>query len=88
MSNEETLLKFPCEFPIKVMGKATAEFEIFVLSTVRKHVPELSENAIEIRPSKQGNYLSITVTVYAQNKAQLDAIYQELTASKLVLMAL
>lgn len=89
MSTEkESLLKFPCEFPIKVMGKATDEFELFVLEVMRKHVINIQENAIESRKSENGNYLSVTVTINATSKEQLDAIYRELTASQLVLMAL
>lgn len=88
MTETKDLWQFPCDFPIKVMGKATPEFETFVLSTIHKHVPDIKEGAIELRPSENKNYLSITVTIQAQSKAQLDAIYQELTASKLVLMAL
>lgn len=88
MTTNQNILEFPCDFPIKVMGKASPEFETFVLSTIRKYAPDLLENSIELRPSGKGNFLSITVTIHAQNKAQLDAIYQELTANKLVLMAL
>lgn len=88
MLENNELWQFPCDFPIKVMGKTTPEFEALVLSIIRKHAPDLTEGAIELRSSQNGNYLSITVTVRAQSKAQLDTIYQELTASKLVLMAL
>lgn len=84
----QKLWNFPCEFPIKVMGKATEEFEVFVLATIRKHAPDLGEGAIEMRPSENGNYLSITATIRATSKAQLDALYVDLTASKLVLMVL
>ncbi len=85
---KEALLKFPCEFPIKVVGKANAEFETFVLSVLRAHFPDLQETALQMRPSKDGNFLAITITVQAENKEQLDIVYRELTASKLVLMAL
>jgi putative lipoic acid-binding regulatory protein len=79
---------FPCEFPIKVVGKTNPEFEIFVLTTVRKHVPDLREDCIELRPSKEGAYLAITVKVIATSKEQLDAIYRDLSASALVSMVL
>ncbi len=88
ISNEESPLKFPCEFPIKVVGEHCDEFEIAVLTIVRKHIPELAENSITTRMSKKGKYLAITVTVLAQSKAQLDAIYQDLSAHELVMMAL
>ncbi len=84
----ETLLEFPCSFPIKIMGKNTDELEVAVLSIINRHVDNLAENALQTRESKKGNYLAITVTVEAQSKAQLDNIYQELTAHELVMMAL
>ncbi|MGD8484380.1 MAG: DUF493 domain-containing protein [Thioalkalispiraceae bacterium] len=84
---EETLLEFPCQFPIKAMGKANDEFELAVLEIFKRHVPDLAENAIKQRPSARGNYLSITVTINATSKAQLDAIYMDLTACEHVAMS-
>ncbi|MBB71897.1 MAG: transcriptional regulator [Legionellales bacterium] len=84
----ETLLEFPCEFPIKVMGKATEEFEKTVYDIIHRHVPDLTEGAIKTRLSRDENYLSITVTITATSKDHLDNLYIELTASEHVLMAL
>ena len=84
----ESLLIFPCEFPIKAMGKASTAFEMQVIDIMRRHVPDLDEAAITRRPSQGGHYLAITVTVQATSRAQLDAIYRDLTACKAVLMAL
>lgn len=84
---EETLLEFPCQFPIKAMGKACNEFEQAVLEIFKRHVPDLAENAIKQRPSGKGNYLAITVTITATSKAQLDAIYIDLTACEHVAMS-
>lgn len=81
-------LQFPCEFPIKVFGNTSDEFEIEVLTIIRKHVPDLSENALRTRPSKDGKYLALTIKITAQSKAQLDDIYRELSANPHVLMAL
>lgn len=88
MSEEESIIEFPCDFPIKVMGKAHAEFEAVVVEIVRRHAPDLGEGAVKVRDSKGGNYLAITVTVRATSRAQLDNIYLELTAHDMVLMAL
>jgi putative lipoic acid-binding regulatory protein len=88
MSEEESPLKFPCEFPIKAMGKADCELDLVVVEIVRRHVPDLSEGAIRTRASGQGNYLSVTVVVNATSRAQLDAIYQDLFDCEAVLMAL
>lgn len=84
----ESPLVFPCDFPIKVMGKSSAEFEAMVVTVVRRHVPDLGEGAIRRRESQAGKYVSITATVRATSQSQLDAIYQELTACETVLMVL
>ncbi len=86
--DNETLLEFPCDFSIKAMGLATDEFELLVIETVRHHSKELREDAVRSRPSKNGKYCSITITIQATSKKQLDAIYQELHDSGKVLMAL
>lgn len=84
----DTLLTFPCEFAIKVFGNKNDEFETTVVSIIRKHYKDLQENAISNRPSKDSKYLAITVTIQAESKAQLDAIYQELSSNPAVLMVL
>ncbi len=85
---KETLLEFPCEFPIKVMGKADNAFEKTALSIFTKHIPDIKENALTIRPSSNGTYVSITLTFTATSQKQLDDIYLELSAHPDVLMAL
>ena len=84
----DTLLEFPCQFPIKIMGPATQEFENEVVAILHRHVPDLSEAAISRRESSANKYAALTVTINATSKAQLDAIYQDLTDHELVLMAL
>ncbi len=88
MSETETLLEFPCQFPIKAMGKWQDDFDLLVVEIVRRHVPDLHENAVHTRPSKGDKWLAVTVTIEAQSKAQLDAIYQDLTDHERVVMAL
>lgn len=88
MSDQETLLQFPCEFPIKVMGKAGLEFEATVLQIIRKHVPDLGNAAVTVRHSKDNNFAAITVMITATSKEQIDAIYFDLTSHDDVLMAL
>ena len=88
MHEEETLLEFPCDFPIKVMGRAEPGFDALVVELVRKHCPDLHEGAVRTRPSKGGKWVSVTVTMRAESKSQLDAIYLELTAHEKVVMAL
>jgi putative lipoic acid-binding regulatory protein len=86
--NKESALTFPCEFPIKVFGIQTDEFAIVVLELVQKHIPHVTQDATRTRPSQDGKYISVTILVPVESKAQLDAIYQELTGHPLVLMAL
>ena len=88
MTQEQSLLQFPCSFPIKVMGRSGDTFEFEVVQIMRRHVPNLAEGAISRRDSKQNNYAALTITIEAQSREQLDAIYQDLTACEHVLMAL
>ena len=90
---EETLLQFPTPFPIKAMGRMHSgegdeSFAQLVLGVVLKHAPDFDASSLEMRPSKNGNFISVTATINAQSKAQIDAIYLELTGNPLVLMAL
>ena len=82
--SEETLLEFPCQFPIKAMGKNQAELEM----TVIKLIPHMDEQSITARKSKNDNYLALTIMINAHSKQQLDAIYQDLTAHPLILYVL
>jgi len=86
--SEETLLKFPCEFPLKVMGRHNDEFRSIVLGIVQKHAGDVAVDRIEERPSKDGKYLGLTYTIHATSKAQLDALYSELTSCEKVLIVL
>ena len=88
MINNESLLEFPCEFPIKAMGRALDNFDALVVGIIRKHVPEFSDATVRSRLSRGGNYVSVTVTIQATSREQLDRIYMELTANEQVLVAL
>ncbi len=90
---EETLFTFPTPFPIKAMGRmkndaSDESFAQVVLGVVLKHAPDFDATTVEMRPSKNGNFISVTATINAQSKAQIDAIYLDLTGNPLVLMAL
>jgi len=76
---DETLLEFPCDFPLKIMGATRDGFAQAIVEVVIKHDPGFDAAAVEMRPSKAGNYLSLTCTVRATSKPQLDALYMELT---------
>lgn len=87
-TEEETLFEFPCEFPIKAMGRSGAELESAVMEIISRHVSDLNENAVKRNESKGGRFVSITITINAQSKAHVDGIYMELTACEHVLFAL
>ncbi len=75
----ETLIEFPCDFPLKIMGATRDGFAQVVAEVVLRHAPEFDVASMEMRPSSGGNYLSLTCTVRATSKPQLDALYMELT---------
>ena len=82
------LLTFPCEFPMKVMGRREDGFAQLVSEIVLKHAPDFDPATIEMRSSKQGRYLSLTVTIQARSREQLDALYSELSGHPMVIMVL
>ncbi|MFV2060959.1 MAG: YbeD family protein [Gammaproteobacteria bacterium] len=86
--SDETLFEFPCSFPIKVMGKDTSDLHQSVRSIINKHVNDISDDAFQTRSSAQGTYVSITITITATDKQQLDNIYLDLTACEHVAMCL
>jgi putative lipoic acid-binding regulatory protein len=81
-------MEFPCEFPIKMMGEDTPEFHATARAIVEKHTGPLDDDAIKSAQSRNGRFVSITVTVSAESRQQLDNIYHDLTAHDDVLMAL
>lgn len=86
--NDESLIQYPCEFPIKIMGKTNLSFEATVLGILREHVPDLGEGAISLRHSSEGKFVSITATITATSRQQLDDLYGALNAHDDVLMVL
>ena len=86
--SDEMILELPCEFPIKLMGRDTPSFRNTVRSLVEKHTGRLSDDAIQSSLSRNGRFISITITVNAQSQQQLDDIYRDATDHAEVLMAL
>jgi uncharacterized protein len=80
--------EFPCSFPIKVFGRDEDEFEMLVVSIIRRHVSELHPENVTSRLSGGGKYLAVTATFIADSREQLDALYIELNAHDRVLMVL
>ena len=87
-SQPESLLTFPCVFPIKVMGRREDGFAQAVADVVQRHAPDFHPETIEMRSSKNGRYLSLTVTINARSREQLDQLYSELSKHPMVMMVL
>jgi len=85
VSEEGTLLKFPCDLPIKVFGRNEPGFRAAALAIVREHYEQF---ALSEHESRGGTYLSLTITVRAESKPQVDAVYRALTASESIIMVL
>jgi hypothetical protein len=83
-----TLLAFPCEFPIKVLGRRQAGFAQTVVDIVKRHAPEFDAATLEMRASREATYLSLTLTIQATSREQLDGLYRELCDHPMVTMVL
>ena len=81
-------LTFPTEFPIKVMGRRVDGFAQAVVEVVQLHAPDFDASTLEMRTSKDGNYLSVTATIHATSREQLDDLYRALTSHPLVKVVL
>ena len=84
----ETLLEFPCAFPLKIMGLASNALAQTVLEVVHRHAPDFDGATMEMRPSSTGKYISLTCTITATSKPQLDALYRELSGHPMVKVVL
>ena len=84
----ESLLTFPCVFPIKIMGRREDGFAQEVSDVVLRHAPDFHPETIEMRTSRNGRYLSITVNLNARSREQLDGLYSELSKHPRVMMVL
>ena len=88
MTDNPSLIEYPCDFPIKIMGKSHEDFIETVVTIVKLHAPDFDELSVEIKTSKGGSYLSATCTVWATSQAQLDTIYQALCDHPMVSIVL
>jgi len=81
---EESLIEYPSDFPIKVVGIKHDQFEDLIVEMIVQHDPTFHSGKLEKRPSSQGNYLSLTVTVRATSREQLDNLYRALSSHEMV----
>jgi len=80
MEQPETLLEFPCDFPIKIVGLAHSDFLSTMVEIVSRHAPDFDAATVTQKTSSGGKYVSLTCTVNATSKLQLDDLYRELSA--------
>lgn len=88
MAEQVSLIEYPCDFPIKIMGKAQQDFTGIVLSIVKYHAPDFDITTMTTRASKNGTYLSITCTIRAVSRLQLDALYKSLSDHPMITVVL
>lgn len=88
MQSEASAIEYPCDFPIKVMGTTQPGFAQTVADIVRRHAPDFDPSTLEMRSSREGKYLSLTATIRATSREQLDALYRELGDHPMVVMVL
>ena len=86
MSDE--LLQFPCDIPIKVFGKNDEHFSETAYDIVKAHVSSLEPSDVRSQSSREGRFVSLTITIHAESRAQVDAVYRDLTSNPRVLMVL
>lgn len=83
-----TLLEFPCDFPLKIMGAAVPDFAQTMAAVVLAHAPDFDPATMGMRPSRAGNYLALTCTIRAHSQEQLDALYRSLSSHPMVKVVL
>ncbi len=86
--HDQSLIEYPCEFPIKVMGLMQESFAQTIVEVVVLHDPTFHAGKMEMRPSTKGTYLSLTVTILAVDRVQLDNLYRDLSSHPMVKMVL
>ncbi|MBM3379638.1 MAG: YbeD family protein [Betaproteobacteria bacterium] len=88
MTPDQSLLRFPCAFPVKIMGRNDPRLREQIIAVLCAHAPDFDPAMLQARSSRHANYLGLTATIEAQSREQLDALYQALCAHPLVKMVL
>lgn len=85
---ETSLIEYPCDFPLKILGHAQPGFAQAVLAIVRRHAPDFDDSKLAMKTSRKGKYLSVTCVIRATSRGQLDALYQALCDDPAIVMVL
>jgi putative lipoic acid-binding regulatory protein len=85
---DQSLIEYPCDFPLKILGNTQPGFAQAILGVVKQHAPDFDDASLTMRTSKKGKYLSVTCVVRATSREQLDALYQSLCDHPMVVMVL
>ncbi|MFQ5642671.1 MAG: YbeD family protein [Thiogranum sp.] len=88
MRERDTLLEFPCDFPVKAMGRSDSGFEAKALAIVRNHLPDFDPAGMRRVASRKGGYISVTFDLRVTSQEQLDELYRELSACEELLVVL
>ena len=83
-----SLIDYPCDFPLKILGHSQPGFAQAVLAMVKRHAPDFDDTTLAMKASKKGKYLSVTCVIRATSREQLDALYQELCDHPMIVMVL
>jgi len=87
-AQKESLIEYPCHFPIKIMGVMQDDFAETIVAVVQDFDPDFHSGKMEMRPSRNGNYLGLTATVWVTSREQLDDLYRALTSHPMVKIVL
>lgn len=85
---EAPKIEFPCDYPIKVLGRSSDAYRSIILAVFERHAPGFDRDSIEVRDSRKGTFTSLTITITATGKEQLDALHRDLMATGHVQMVL
>ncbi len=86
--SDDSLLAFPCDLPVKIVGRNCEEFRDIASAIVRKHYADVAVSRTSEQSSRNGAYVSLTFVVSAQSREEIDALYRELTATEEIVMVL
>ena len=85
---DQSLIEYPCDFPLKILGHTQPGFAQAILGVVKQHAPDFDDASLTMKTSKKGKYLSVTCVIRATSREQLDALYQALCDHPMVVMVL